>query len=304
MARPSRPRFGLWLRRALLAGAVLALIVVGRLIATRGSSPVGRRAAPASVGTIRVDALSTYAAMRPTVEAESVYLAGRAAVAYTRYLPRAGRVSFPSGTVLDAPSGGVWTVTVGAAVDPTDPTRQVNMLFRRSGTLIRALPAQIPGVISPAATQPGPAQLGDLRWRGADVRISEMSGCSGPACPTRRGAHIPRRYPHAEVTIDTAPLRGATVVAIKGRHMHPDTPYYLETTAGIVGSAMTSAAGALVAIMVIPADKVNLADSRGRGIAVLNGRGWEFIQACLYGGTVTNDARYATCRGGHPTKRS
>ena len=136
-----------------------------------------------------------------------MYLAGRAAVAYTRYLPRAGRVSFPSGTVLDAPSGGVWTVTVGAAVDPTDPTRQVNMLFRRSGTLIRALPAQIPGVISPAAIRrPGPAQLGDLRWRDADVRIGELSGCSGPACSTRRGAPIPRRYPDAEVTIDTAPL--------------------------------------------------------------------------------------------------
>jgi hypothetical protein len=98
------------------------------------------------------------------------------------------------------------------------------------------------------------------------------------------------------VTIETAPLHGTTIVAVNGQHMHPNTPYYLETTAGIIGSAKTSPSGALVAILVVPAADVKRAEARGHGIAVLQGNGWEFIQACLYGGNVTNLTKYATCR--------
>jgi hypothetical protein len=51
-----------------------------------------------------------------------------------------------------------------------------------------------------------------------------------------------------------------------------------------------------VAILVVPAADVKRAEARGHGIAVLQGNGWEFIQACLYGGNVTNLTKYATCR--------
>ena len=41
---------------------------------------------------------------------------------------------------------------------------------------------------------------------------------------------------------------------------------------------------------------MRVAETRRHGIAVLHGNGWEFIQACLDGGTVTNLTKYATCR--------
>ena len=275
-----------------------SVFVVAAAVYTRGSGH--HQAMRASVDTIHAEALSTYTAMRPTIEAESVYLAAHPVVAFTRYVGTQ-RVSFPSGTVLDAPPGGVWTVAVGAADDPTDPTRQVNMLFAPSGALLRALPAQIPGIVSAGPTAPTASQLADLPWRDAHVQITEIPGpwCSGPACLTATGADArpPRRYRHARVRIETAALRGATVVAINGEHLKPNTPYYLESTAGTIGSAKTSPTGTIVAIMVIPADDVEKAETRGHGIAVLQGRGWEFIQACLYGGTVTNTGKYATCRG-------
>jgi hypothetical protein len=227
-----------------LAGLVLGAIVVTVLVQTLRTG--GHRASRATVATIRAEAVSTYAAMRPTVEAESVYLAARPVLAFTRYVAHGRRVSFPSGTVLKAPAGGVWTVSVGAASDPTDPTRLVNMLFAPSGALIRALPAQIPGGVVSGGAPPDASQLSDLPWRGASVLITEMPPCSGPACSTARD--VPPRYPHTRVTIETAPLHGTTIVAVNGQHMHPNTPYYLETTAGIIGSAKTSPSGTLVAI--------------------------------------------------------
>ena len=252
------------------------------------------------MGTIRAEALSTYTAMRPTVEAESVYLAARPVLTFTRYVPAARRVTFPSGTVQAVPAGGAWTVSVGAAADPTDATRQVNMLFAPAGALLRAAPAQIPGLIRSGVSAPTAGELSELRWRDADVHVTETPGpwCSGPACATATGteANPPRRYPNARVTIETAPLNGTTIVSVNGEHMHPNTPYYLETTAGIIGSAKTSPSGALVAIFAVPEVDKTRAEARRHGIAVLQGYGWEFIQACLYGGTVTNLAKYATCR--------
>jgi len=285
-----------WLLPAgLVLGAITAAILVQAL------RTGGHRGSRASVATIRAEALSTYTAMRPTVEAESVYLAARPVLTFTRYVAHARRVSFPSGTVQALPAGGAWSVSVGAAADPTDPTRQVNMLFAPAGALIRAVPAQIPGVIrGGGASAPTTGQLSELRWRDADVHVTETRGpwCSGPACATATGtdANPPRRYPHARVTIETAPLNGTTIVAVNGVHMHPNTPYYVVTTAGIIGSAKTSPSGALVAILAVPALDRERAEARGHGIAVLQGYGWEFIQACLYGGTVTNLTRYATCR--------
>jgi hypothetical protein len=252
------------------------------------------------VATIPAEALSTYTAMRPTVVAESVYLATRPVLTFTRYVPAARRVTFPSGTVQSVPAGGAWTVSVGAAADPSDSTRQVNMLFAPAGALIRAAPAQIPGVIRDVVSTPTAGELSKLRWRDAGVHVTETPGpwCSGPACDTATGtdASPPRRYPHARVTIETATLNGTTIVAVNGVHMHPNTPYYLVTTAGIIGSAKTSPSGALVATLVVPAVDEKQAEARGHGIAVLQGYGWEFIQACLFGGTVTNLTKHATCR--------
>jgi hypothetical protein len=287
-------------RRWWLLGAGLALGAIAATILVQALHAGGHRPSRASVATIRAEALSTYAAMRPTVEAESVYLAARPVLTFTRYVAQARRVSFPSGTVQALPAGGAWSVSVGAAADPTDPTRQVNMLFAPAGALIRAVPAQIPGVVRGGARAPSAGQLSGLLWRDADVHVTETQGpwCSGPACATATGADAtpPRRYPHARVTIETATLRGTTIVAVNGVHMHPNTPYYLVTTAGIIGSAKTSPSGALVAILTVPAVDEQRAEARGHGIAVLQGYGWEFIQACLFGGTVTNLTKHVTCR--------
>jgi hypothetical protein len=273
----------------------LAVCVIALAVLVQVLRPSGHRASRASVATIRANALATYTAMRPAVEAESVYLATRPVLAFTRDVAHGGQVSFPSGTVLKAPAGGAWTVSVGAAADPTDPTRQVNMLFAPSGALIRALPAEIPGGVVSGGPAPSTSQLPGLKWRDASVLTTEIPRCSGPACAT--GRDIPRRYAHTRLTIETAPFHGATIVAVNAQHMRPDTPNYLETTAGIVGSAKTSPAGALVAVFVIPANAARRAEAaRGHGIAVLNGNGWELIQACLFGGDVTNLTRYATCR--------
>lgn len=287
-------------RRWWLLPAGLVLGAIAAAILVQGLHAGGHRASRASAAAIRAEALSTYTAMRPTVEAESVYLAARPMLTFTRYVAHARHVSFPSGTVQALPAGGAWSVSVGAAADPTDPTRQVNMLFAPAGALIRAVPAQIPGVIRGGVRAPTAGQLSELRWRGADVHVTETQGrwCSGPACATAIGADAtpPRRYPHARVTIETATLSGTTIVAVNGVHMHPNTPYYLVTTAGVIGSAKTSPSGALVAILTVPAVDEKRAEARGHGIAVLQGYGWEFIQACLFGGTVTNLTKHATCR--------
>jgi hypothetical protein len=253
----------------------------------------------ASKATIEQAATDTYLALRRSYQSRGVYLSDRPTVEFVGSSAEALTVRFPSGTSLTVPNGpaDVWYAEVGAAADPQDPTRQVDMVFAGDGQLIRAFPQNSSEIIG--RTDLNASQLADLQWTTVPVKMTEFptTGCSGPACSTGTGVNPPPPNPNATFTLETATTPdGGTAFALTGSNLNPNDPYYLVSTLGTVGSAKSDQDGSLVAVLTVDRQTAQaIAQGSAGGLVAIQGTGDEIFRACPFGGSLSYTPSQVSC---------
>jgi hypothetical protein len=245
----------------------------------------------ANRATIEQAATDTYLSLRRSYQSRGVYLSNRPTVEFVGSSAAALTVRFPSGTTLTVPNGpaDVWYAEVGAAADPQDPTRQVDMVFGANGNLIRAFPHNSSQIIG--RTDLTASQLADLQWTTVPVKMTEFpaTGCTGPACSTHTGDNPPPPNPEATFTLETATTPdGGTAFALAGSHLNPSDPYYLLSTVGTIGSAKSDNDGSLVAVITVDRQTAQaIAQGSEGGLVAIQGAGYEIFRSCPFGGRLS-----------------
>jgi hypothetical protein len=259
---------------------------------------------PNTVGraVIRQAAVDEYLSLRVPYRTKGVYLGDRPVVQFASVAAGAMNVRFPSGTQLTVPHApaDVWYVEVASASDPSNPAAQVDMVFNAQGSLLRAFARNQPGLISKAsATRLSASQLADLQWAPIDVTKTDIAPatCAGSGCGVNDSSSQFGPNPSAQFTMEAASdNNGGMVIEVTGTNLNPNDPYFLDTEAGVLGSAQSDSNGSLVAVFTVDAQTLPAAQGGpGNGIVEINGAGQEDFHACPFGGTVTSTSDVMTC---------
>jgi len=248
---------------------------------------------------ISQSAKASYLALRHSYEQRGIYLADHAAVLVSGQSADTISVRFPNGTTLHVPDAprDVWYAEVGDVSDPTDTTKQVDMLFAPNGRLIRAFPRNDPGLLDTRGL--AASDLAGLQWTTVPVTKTEFpdKGCSGPACSTGTDLHTYPPNPDAHLVLQTATTPdGGTAFALSGTHLNPSDPYYLISGIGTLGSAQTDPGGALVAVITIDKPTADRLQASNGGLVALQGIGQEILRACPFGGDLHTTNALVSCQ--------
>jgi hypothetical protein len=248
---------------------------------------------------ISQSARATYLTLRRSYRQRGVYLATHPVVTFVGRSAETISVRFPSGTTLHVPDAprDVWYAEVGAISDPTDATKQVDMLFASDGRLIRAFPRNSPELLGTSGL--AAADLAGLQWTTVPVTMTEFpdTGCNGPACSTGTDVHTYPPNPEAQLVLQTASTPdGGTAFALSGTHLNPHDPYYLASGLGTFGSAQTDADGAVVAVITIDAATADRLRATDGGLVAFQGAGQEIFRACPFGGRLQTTQSLVSCQ--------